>query len=132
MKYVYYFIILGVLLFGTGVSVEALSLFGAEGILTTEIPYGGRRLYTFDESVCTCGGNSRTIFDYRTKSNINLYKSPKSIFYLYFNTEATNFLGTYSVPPSADCRVYTIYGCYTLQTNIGDFGMLPGTGTSQF
>ena len=99
----------------------------------SEIPFGGMLLYTLDEAVCDCGQNSHTILDYVTGSEINLYKAPQSIFYEYFDPDYGTYQeGSYSEPSSEpECQMYIYYECETIQTNIGDYGSTPGTGTSR-
>lgn len=103
---------------------------GIASAVTAEIPFGGMHTVTLGSETCDCGGNSHFITDYMTNSEIMLFRSPKSIFYNYFNASGLYQLGTYSSPATSDCRMYVYYTCITIVTNTGDYGMLPGTGTT--
>ncbi len=97
---------------------------------TPEIPFGGLHIYTLGLETCTCGGNSTMIFDYMTMTPITLYWAPWSIFYSYFNVYGSSQLGTYNVPAMMHCMIYVGEECEPLSINIGNYGSLPGTGTT--
>lgn len=113
-----------------------IAVFGSIPLLTSaqsssssETPWGGLHLVTLDESVCTCGGNSHWILDYKTNSLLMLYyQAGQSIIFSNFNTSATYQLGTYS-QSSQPCSIEVYSECVDLE-NMGTYGMMPGTGTS--
>lgn len=96
-----------------------------------EVPFGGMLLAYLGPETCTCGGNSHLILDFLTWRVISLYRSPSSIFYLNYNPDYAKYqLGTYSFK-TEDCKVESGTSCEVLQVNDGDYGRVPGTGTSQ-
>lgn len=97
---------------------------------TPEITFGGMHVLTLGAETCTCGGNSHFITDYKTMSEIILYHAPQSIFYSWFNSSGLYQLGTYTSPASYDCQMYIYYECTVIVTNQGDYGTMPGTGTT--
>ena len=110
--------------------ISILSLFPigalAQGI---EQSWGGLHLVTLDESVCTCGGNSNWILDYKTNSLILLYyQAGASRLFTNYNTRATFQLGTYSFG-GQPCSILVGTACVSI-VNQGTYGMFPGTGTS--
>lgn len=95
----------------------------------TETPFGGMHTITFDSSVCDCGGNTHFIIDYRTNMTLPLYLAPESKLYQYYNGDGLYQLGTYAMT-GQHCWVEGTYSCYIIQYNYGQYGTMPGTGTT--
>lgn len=95
----------------------------------SETPFGGMHTITYDSSVCDCGGNTHFIMDYRTNMTLPLYKDMSSKFYEWYNGDGLYQLGTYA-PTGQHCWVEGTYSCYVIQYNYGQYGTMPGTGTT--
>ena len=92
-----------------------------------ETPWGGMHLLTL---TCTCSGNEIVyIYDYRTLLPLALVYQPlMSVLYQYYNIFATYYVGTYGIT-LYQCEFIAYPKCITWSDD-GQFGSMPGTGTS--
>jgi hypothetical protein len=112
------------------VGLYPMATVGITSTTGNELPFGGMHTVTLGPETCTCYGNSNFITDYATYNEIILYRAPYSIFYSYFNNYGLYQMGSWRIGASSDCYMYIYYECVLVMANEGDYGSLPGTGTT--